>query len=154
MESPKTLFYKRSQFVTHLPVTYRYTRSHFWADQHEGGRWRIGFTKFATRMLGEMVDHQFDIAPSTLVRVGDTLGWIEGFKAISDLICIGNGKFVGGNSVLKEKINLVTEANYTEGWLYELDGEIDDQNLEVEAYAEFLTQTIDRILASQKAEED
>ena len=82
--APQTLFFKRSNFATHLPVRYRYTRAHFWAEQLEGGRLRIGFTKFATRMLGELVDHRLDAAPGATVRPGEILGWLEGFKAISD----------------------------------------------------------------------
>jgi glycine cleavage system H protein len=151
MDAPaaKTVFFKRSHFVTHLPVHYRYTRSHFWAEEREGGRLRIGFTKFATRMLGEMVDHNFDIEPGGEIRVGQVLGWIEGFKAISDLICVAEGKFAGGNPILKEQINLAGEANYTDGWLYEADGRLDEQSLDVQEYAEYLKKTIDRILESQ-----
>lgn len=150
---PKTLFFKQSHFVTHLPVDYRYTRSHFWAEHRSGGRLRLGFTKFATRMLGEMVDHHFDTNIGGPVRPGQVLGWIEGFKAISDVICAGQGVFAGGNPALKENISLVTEANYTEGWLYEIDGELEEQGLDVQAYAGHLKATIDKILEKQKADE-
>ena len=150
---PKTLFFKQSHFVTHLPVDYRYTRSHFWAERRPGDRLRLGFTKFATRMLGEMVDHQFDTAPQEPVRPGQVLGWIEGFKAISDVICVGEGAFAGGNPALKENIGLVNDANYTEGWLYEIDGRLDDQSLDVQGYADHLKTTIDKILEKQKADE-
>ena len=50
-----TSFYKRSNFVTHLPVDCLYSPSHFWLREIAPGRWRVGFTKFATRMLGEIV---------------------------------------------------------------------------------------------------
>ena len=150
---PKTLFFKQSHFVTHLPVDYRYTRSHFWAERRTGDRLRLGFTKFATRMLGEMVDHQFDTAPQEPVRPGQVLGWIEGFKAISDMICVGEGAFAGGNPALKENISLVNDANYTDGWLYEIDGRLDDQSLDVQGYADHLKATIDKILEKQKMEE-
>jgi glycine cleavage system H protein len=149
----KTLFFKRSQFVTHLPVHYRYTRAHFWAEARPDSRLRVGFTKFSTRMLGEMVDHGFDTPPAAEIKPGQILGWVEGFKAISDLICVVDGKFVGGNPALKENVSLVTDANYTDGWLYEAQGELDNQSLDVNAYAEYLKATIDRILQSQQHEE-
>jgi len=151
---PKTLFFKQSHFATHLPVDYRYTRSHFWAERRAGDRLRLGFTKFATRMLGEMVDHKFETDPGAAVRPGQVLGWIEGFKAISDLICAGQGAFAGGNPSLKDNIALVTDANYTDGWLYEINGQLDDQSLDVQGYADHLKATIDKLLEKQKMDED
>jgi glycine cleavage system H protein len=151
---PQTLFFKQSHFATHLPVDYRYTRSHFWAERRTGDRLRLGFTKFATRMLGEMVDHKFETDPGAAVRPGQVLGWIEGFKAISDLICAGEGAFAGGNPALKDNIALVTDANYTEGWLYEINGQLDDQSLDVRGYADHLKATIDKLLEKQKMDED
>lgn len=150
---PKTLFFKQSHFVTHLPVDYRYTRSHFWAEPQQGERLRLGFTRFATRMLGEMVEHKFETTIGAPVRLGQVLGWVEGFKAISDVIAVGQGTFAGGNPALKDDIGLVSSATYSKGWLYELDGQLDDQSLDVQGYAEHLKVTIDRLLEKQKAEQ-
>jgi glycine cleavage system H protein len=151
-QAPKTLFFKQSHFVTHLPVDYRYTRSHFWAESRTGDRLRLGFTKFATRMLGEMVEHQFETAVQAPVCPGQVLGWIEGFKAISDVVCVGEGTFAGGNPALKQNIGLVTDATYTDGWLYEIDGRLDEHNLDVHGYAQHLKTTIDKLLEKQKAD--
>src|SRR5678816_2727905 len=63
----KALHYKRSHFATQLPVNYLYTSSHAWIAEQEPGLWRIGLTKFATRMLGEMVDHGFEIEDNASV---------------------------------------------------------------------------------------
>ena len=57
----KTLLFKRTHFATRLPVDYVYSPSHFWAREMADCVWRIGFTKFATRMLGDMVDHGFEV---------------------------------------------------------------------------------------------
>lgn len=150
----KTLSFKRSHFVTHLPVDYRYTRSHAWMAVREGGHLRIGLTKFAARMLGEMVDHGFAVGPGEAVAPGQVLGWIEGFKAISDLIGVAPGQFVSGNSALQHHIALVTEATYTDGWLYEMDGQLPEGSLSVEEYASFLGATIDKLLENQEASAD
>lgn len=150
---PKTLFFKQSHFATHLPVHYRYTPSHFWAEQRDGERWRLGLTRFATRMLGDMVDHGFETEIGASVSPGQVVGWIEGFKAISDVICVGHGTFAGGNPALKENVELISESTYDEGWLYEINGHLDDQTIDVNDYAEHLKLTIDRILEKQKAEE-
>ena len=98
-----TLLYKRARFVTRLPVDRLYSPSHFWIAEHEAGIWRVGFTRFATRMLGEMVEHEFQVEIGAPVASGQIIGWIEGFKAISDIYCIAEGKFAGGNPALDGK---------------------------------------------------
>jgi glycine cleavage system H protein len=79
-----------------------YSPSHFWLRRIEGDRWRIGFTKFATRMLGEIVDVQFEKKPGDAVTSGEIIGSIEGFKAISDIYCVADGRFVTPNTTLAE----------------------------------------------------
>jgi len=151
--SPKTLPYKRSHFATQLPVAYLYSPSHAWIAPAEEGVWRVGLTKFATRMLGEMVDHGFEIESGATVQCGQIIGWIEGFKAISDLFCIAQGEFTGSNPVLKERIQWITQAPYTTGWLYQVRGRPDSKCLDVHAYRDWLDKTIDRILSKQKKED-
>ena len=97
-------------------------------------------------MLGEMVDHGFEAETGSPVKPGQIVGWIEGFKAISDLFCIAEGQFMGGNRVLKEKIELVSKDPYGAGWLYEVKGMPDSRCLDVRGYQQFLDKTIDRIL--------
>ncbi len=78
----ETVFYKRATFVTHLPAAYLYSPSHFWIAKVSDGEWRVGFTKFATRMLGEIVDHQFEKRAGDPIASGEIIGSVEGFKAI------------------------------------------------------------------------
>lgn len=151
-EQAKTLFYKRSQFVTHLPVGYLYTPSHAWLAREDGGVWRVGLTKFATRMLGEMVDHGFELEPGVAVEPGQIIGWVEGFKAISDLYCIARGEFAGGNAALKDKVELISKDPYGAGWLYRVKGDAEANCLDVQAYRGVLDKTIDKILEKQQSE--
>ena len=147
MPALKTLLYDNPPFVTHLPLNYRYTRSHCWADKVVGGRLRFGFTQFAARMLGEIVDYSFDAIAGTPVRRGQVLGWVEGFKGISDVICAGNGVFVEGNPALKENTELITRAPYAGGWLYEIEGELEFGSLAAQEYAAHLDSVIEQIRA-------
>ena len=147
-----TLLFKRSQFATRLPLDCSYNPSHFWARQDEDNVWRVGFTKFATRMLGDMVDHDFEAEPGTAVAPGQILGWVEGFKAISDVYSFCSGEFVGRNSALHENIALIDKKPYDEGWLYEMTGNPDDKCVDAEGYAAILNQTIDKMLEQQQAE--
>lgn len=155
MPSAPTSFYKRSNFVTHLPTEYRYSPTHFWIAPVDGlgARWRVGFTKFATRMLGEIVDFQLEKQPGQPVRPGEIVGSIEGFKAISDVYCIAEGTFVEGNALLRQDIELVSRDPYGDGWLYAVDGIYDAKCGDVESYRRLLDTTIDRILEKQKAED-
>ena len=148
----KTIFYKRSRFVTHLPANFRYSPSHFWAAPHEKNLWRIGMTKFATRMLGEMVDHGFDLELDAPVSPGQVIGWVEGFKAMSDVYCIAQGQFAGSNPALKNKIALACDDPYRSGWLYAVRGQPDEKCMDVRDYCALLDTTIDKILEKQKSE--
>ncbi|MCI0744664.1 MAG: glycine cleavage system protein H [Verrucomicrobia subdivision 3 bacterium] len=152
-EQGKTLFYKRSQFVTHLPVDYLYSPSHAWiAREPDGEHWRVGLTKFATRMLGEMVDHGFELEAGARVDAGQIIGWVEGFKAISDLYCIAAGEFAGGNAMLRENVGLISKDPYGAGWLYRVKGAAAASCVDVQAYRAVLDKTIDKILEKQKGE--
>ena len=155
MDAPrlKTLPYKRSHFATQLPVDYLYSPSHAWIARQEAGLWRIGLTKFATRMLGEMVDHGFEAQPGASVQPGQIVGWVEGFKAISDLFCIADGQFAGGNPSLQEKISVISQDPYRKGWLYLVQGNPDPKCVDVQAYSGLLDRAIERILQKQKADE-
>ena len=147
---PRTLHYKRARFITQLPVDYLYSPSHCWAARQEDDLWRIGLTKFATRMLGEMVDHGFDIEQGAPVASGQIIGWVEGFKAISDVFCIAEGNFSGANPVLKEKITVINKDPYGAGWLYMVKGKPDAKCVDVRSYQAILDKTIDKILEKQK----
>lgn len=140
--------------MTQLPVTHRYAPSHCWLAAAEPGRWRVGLTKFALRMLGELVDVQFECPAGAPVQPGEVLGAIEGFKAVSDLICVGQGTFVGGNPAIHEGLEALARDPYDAGWLYEFEGDPDTRCVDVEGYQHLLNETIDRILAREKAGED
>ena len=145
-EIPDTLFYKRCEFITRLPVDFRYSPSQFWLAQEDPGVWRIGFTKFATRMLGEIVEHHFDAVPGGSVEPGEIIGWVEGFKALTEIFCIASGEFVGANPALAEKIGLVSNDPYGEGWIYRVRGEPDVTCVDVAGYQAILDAVIDGIL--------
>jgi len=148
-----TSFYKRSNFVTHLPVDCLYSPSHFWVARVAGDRWRVGFTKFATRMLGEIVDVQLDRKPGDPLASGDIIGSIEGFKAISDIYCVAEGKFLAANEALKGDIERVGKEPYQGGWLYEFEGAPDEKCGSLDTYRALLDATIDRMLAKQSTDE-
>jgi len=145
-ERPATLLYKRARFSTQLPTAYLYSPGHFWIARPEDRVCRIGLTKFGSRMLGEMVDYGFDAGPGTQVTAGQVIGWIEGFKALSELFCVASGEFQGPNPGLEADITLVNKDPYGAGWLYAIRGQPDPACIDADAYARLLDQTIDKLL--------
>jgi glycine cleavage system H protein len=143
--SPAWVPYQKCNFHTQLPAGYRYTSGHFWLSAQPEGVWRVGLTKFAIRMLGEMVDYNFQAAPGARVEWGQIIGSIECFKAMSDLYCVAQGEFLGGNDALRDQAKLLSTAPYAEGWLYEVRGAPDPAALDVQGYQEHLNRVIDQL---------
>ena len=147
-----TLFYQRSHFVTRLPVNRLYSPSHYWL-LNQNGIWRIGLTRFATHLLGEIVDYGFDIQGQAAVKPGQVLGWIEGFKAVSDLVCVLEGRFERANPQLSPCPEAIDRDCYGEGWLYEASGNPLAECVDAQGYVDVLNATIDQLIAKQQSAE-
>ena len=150
----KFLAYKRSRFSAQLPIDTLYSPSHAWAARQADGAWRVGITKFATRMLGDMVECGWEVQPGAAVACGQVVGWLEGFKAISDVYGIVDGEFLGANPLLKTKITAVNKDPHGHGWLYAATGTPESRCLDVHAYVKLLDKTIDKILEREHHEEN
>lgn len=143
--APEGVYYKRSRFATRLPADRLYTAAHFWLVEAEPGLWRVGLTKFAARMLGDVVDLGFEVAAGDEIALGETIGWLEGFKARTDLYSVLTGRFESGNPRLETDIDVVDRDRYGEGWLYSVRGTPDPNATGVEGYVAVLDATIDRM---------
>ncbi len=140
------LQYKRSRFSTRLPGERLYTPSHCWLKEQADNVWHVGFTKFATRILGEPVEIDFEVELQAPIHAGMVVGWIEGFKAVTDLFCPLAGNFAGGNPGLDDNLESVQRDPYGEGWLYAVEGTPPDDCVDVEGYVAVLDGTIDKML--------
>jgi glycine cleavage system H protein len=160
----KFVRYKHARFSARFPESYRYSRSHYWmapvvesgeaADPGATGEWRVGFTKFATRMLGELVEADFRVALGGAVAPGQEIGSVEGFKAASDVFCVMEGSFSGGNPVLDDDACIIRSDPYVDGWLYGVKGLPEPESLDVHEYIALLDQTIHRMQAEEKESEE
>jgi glycine cleavage system H protein len=139
------LYYKRSRFSTRLPWDRLYTASHFWVRETEAGLWQVGLTKFAARMLGDVVDLAFDVAEGDEIAVGQTIGSLEGFKARTELYAVASGHFAGGNPALADSLDALDADRYGAGWLYLVRGAPDPEARDADGYALVLDATIDRM---------
>lgn len=145
MAVPEELYYSRSLFRTRLLGDRLYTASHFWIQEQESGLWRVGLTKFASRMLGDVVEIGWDVAEGATVAVGDSIGWFEGFKARSDLYCVAAGVFDGTNPELVDRIALIDDDRYRRGWVYAVRGQPEPNAMGMYGYAALLDDTIERM---------
>ncbi len=147
--------FKHARFTARFPDTYRYSRSHYWMAQVEGepGLWRVGFTKFATRMLGELVEAQFKVKEGEAIAPGETIGHVEGFKAASDVLCVMRGAFAAMNPALQVDACIVKSDPYEVGWLYSARGEPEEDSLDVDGYVALLQKTIQRMAEAGHGEE-
>jgi len=138
--------YRRARFSTRLPIDRIYTAAHYWLREVESGLWQVGYTRFATRMLGEFVEIGFDVDRGGPIEVGRQIGWVEGFKAVSDVYSVITGEFEAMNPALREDITLVETDGYGRGWLYAARGEPDVKHMTANKYAALLDGTIDAML--------
>jgi glycine cleavage system H protein len=146
--------FKHARFTARFPSDFRYSRSHYWMapSPDDPGVWRAGFTKFATRMLGELVDFNFKVQPGDAVTPGMEIGWVEGFKASSDVFCVLQGAFAGGNPALAADACIVRSDPYLDGWLYAVRGGPEEENLDVHEYIALLNATITRMAEEEHGE--
>lgn len=136
--------YQRCRFTTELPARYRYTPTHFWLDQQDDV-WRVGFTKFAGHVLGELVEWGIKAQPGEKVAAGQAIGFYEGFKAVTDLWSVADGEFVRANAELELNGGWIKTDPYGQGWLYEVRGTPAPEVLAVDDYCAVLDATIDKL---------
>lgn len=148
------LYYRRSRFTTHLPRDRRYSPAHYWLLEESPSVWRVGLTRFATRMLGDIVEFDFSVQVGTPVAVGDEIGSLEGLKALTVVFAVGSGVFLGEGQSLRHDVTLIESDPYGAGWLYKLQGAPAPDTVDVEGYAALLDATIDRMLATRHAGAD
>ena len=155
-DPPAVVRFRHAHFTARFPVAHRYAPSHFWMSRVDDGTaddgagvWRVGMTRFATRMLGELVEMVLDVAPGGTVSAGQRLGTVEGFKAVSDLFSVMEGEFLGRNPLLSAEACLTHSDPHGAGWLYEVRGAPAAGDLDVHGYVDLLASTIDRLQASR-----
>jgi len=143
--------YKRNRFTASFSTQYLFSQAHYWFSHQGDNIYKVGLTKFAARMLGELVEFGFEVEPQSKIQTGDILGWMEGFKAASDIYSLVEGTFQGENKDLVEQPELLHARPHNKGWLYEI--EIDKSEAEklmrVNDYTSYLDQLIDKMTGEE-----
>lgn len=143
--------YKRNRFTARFPKENLYSEGHYWFEPLGDDFYRVGLTKFAARMLGELVEFGFEKKNGEHLLKGDILGWLEGFKAASDIYALVDGEFAGENSELVEMPELLHAKPHDKGWLFQMKinaGPLQEL-MTVDQYMIFLDQLIDKMTGDQ-----
>ena len=147
-EESGTIRYRRARFSTRLYGDCIYTPAHAWLREEAPGLWRVGYTRFAMRMLGDPVELDFEVASGEKLDLGQEIGWIEGFKAVSDMYTPMAGTFRGGNDALLKDIEILARDPHREGWLFRVEGVPGEDCTNLEGYISVLDMAIDKILGN------
>jgi len=125
------------EFAAEFPVDRQYARNHMWAQPREGNRCRFGFAAYAVRLLQDVYFLDWDVAAGTVIAERQEIGQIESQKAEASLYAPMAGVLVQFNEVLLKDPSAINVDKYSEGWLFEIEGD-GAQLLSPEEYLEHL----------------
>jgi len=97
------------------PKDLRYSSEHEWA-RVEGGRVRVGITRFAADRLTDVVFVELP-AVGAKVTYMQPFGVVESVKAVSDLYSPVSGTVVEVNAALADTPEVVNSDPYGKGWM-------------------------------------
>ena len=101
-------------------------------------------------MLGDIVERGFETSPGAAVETGDVVGWLEGFKAVTDIFSPLGGQFEGFNPAVDEEATMLSRDPYGKGWLFRVRGQPGNDCLDVHGYVSLLDTTIDKMLGARR----
>ena len=105
--------------MTYIPDDRQYTREHEWLMANGDGLVRLGITDFAQKQLGDIVYVDLP-AEGTKIADGDSWGYVESVKSISELYMPVSGQVTTLNPELSSSPEMVNDDPYGEGWLIEI----------------------------------
>ncbi len=103
----------------------KYTESHEWITV-ENTIATIGITNYAQSELGDIVYVELPEIGQQ-VTAGEEAVVLESTKAAADVYSPLTGKVIAVNEILENSSEIVNEAPETEGWLFKLEIENEDE---------------------------
>ena len=119
---------------------FRYTKSHEWVEFLSSGTVRMGITDHAQASLGDITYFELPEVGKTFKK-GDTLGFVESVKAVSDIYAPLAFEVTSVNTTLSETPEVVNQDAYVKGWYAE--GKLQDKGqledlMDAKAYSTYL----------------
>jgi glycine cleavage system H protein len=101
------------------PSELQYTNTHEWVRDNGDGTVTVGITQHAQDALGELVYAELP-AIGRQVTQGEACAVVESTKAASDVYAPVSGEILAQNSLLATAPEIVNQAPYTDGWLFQI----------------------------------
>ncbi|MBQ5951956.1 MAG: glycine cleavage system protein GcvH [Lachnospiraceae bacterium] len=117
------------------PQELKYTKSHEWIREEEGGIWTVGITDFAQDQLGSLVFINLP-AEGDDTEAGEPFCDVESVKAASDVMAPVTGTVVEVNEELEDAPEKLNEDPYG-AWIARIEGTPADDLMDADAYAAF-----------------
>lgn len=102
-----------------IPDNLRYTTSHEWASEPDGGLVTIGISDYAQDQLGDVVYVELPEVGRD-VRAGDAVAVVESVKTASDIYAPVSGSVEAVNEALVDTPERINDSPYGDGWLFRL----------------------------------
>lgn len=109
------------------PKELKYSKTHEWVKELDGGLVEIGLTDFAQDALGSLVFVNLPEVGDD-VTMGEALGDVESVKAVSDVYCPVSGTVAEINEELLDAPEKINEAPY-EAWLIRVENVTETEDL-------------------------
>lgn len=109
------------------PKELKYSKTHEWVKELDGGLVEIGLTDFAQDALGSLVFVNLPEVGDN-VTMGEALGDVESVKAVSDVYCPVSGTVAEINEELLDAPEKINEAPY-EAWLIRVENVTETEDL-------------------------
>lgn len=109
------------------PKELKYSKTHEWVKELDGGLVEIGLTDFAQDALGSLVFVNLPEIGDD-VTMGEALGDVESVKAVSDVYCPVSGTVAEINEELLDAPEKINEAPY-EAWLIRVEDVTETEEL-------------------------
>ncbi len=109
------------------PKEMKYSKTHEWVKELDGGLVEIGLTDFAQDALGSLVFVNLPEVGDN-VTMGEALGDVESVKAVSDVYCPVSGTVAEINEELLDAPEKINEAPY-EAWLIRVEDVTETEEL-------------------------
>lgn len=109
------------------PKELKYSKTHEWVKELDGGLVEIGLTDFAQDALGSLVFVNLPEVGDD-VTMGEALGDVESVKAVSDVYCPVSGTVAEINEELLDAPEKINEVPY-EAWLIRVEDVTETEEL-------------------------
>lgn len=118
-----SLIFEMGKHEAQFPVDLRYCRNHMWCRPEADGICRFGFSGYAMRLMQDIYFLDWCVDEGTTLQYKQQIGNIETSKAVSDLFSPIAGVLKSINQVVLKDPSTINVNNYTDGWLFTIQGE-------------------------------